>query len=160
MLRPERYSWEFFVPAEYWETHYCSSTDVTLVMGEQLMSTKRIEKQIPRAAGWKILLFLAVLIVCLNGVVFYLVFRRSRPEVQSEPVPHYFATIAQAKPLPQTLDPAQFQTAMLQRHTARRRRFRKSWRSNPVIATVIVAEAIEVCWTASQAGMDPNAISA
>lgn len=94
--------------AEYWETHYCSITDVTLLMGEQLMNTKRIEKQIPRAAGWKILLFLVVLIVGLNVVVFYLVFRRSRLEVQSDPVPHYFATIAQAKPLPKTLDPAQF----------------------------------------------------
>lgn len=51
---------------------------------------------------------LAALVVGLYGTVFYQQLRQSNPQAETESIPHYFATLAQAKPLPQTLDPAQF----------------------------------------------------
>lgn len=65
-------------------------------------------KQKAKAANWKFLLFVAVLIVVLNGIGFFIVFHRPTTRVQAELIPHYFATIAMARPLPQTLDPSQF----------------------------------------------------
>jgi len=68
---------------------------------------KRI-KQTVRASNWKFLLFIAVLIVVLNGIGFFIAFHRPTTRAQAESIPHHFATLDLAKPLPQTLDPAKF----------------------------------------------------
>jgi hypothetical protein len=65
-------------------------------------------KQKARAVNWKFLLFVAVLIVALNGIGFFIMFRRPATRAKAEIVPHYFTTIDIARPLPQTLDPSQF----------------------------------------------------
>lgn len=56
-----------------------------------------------RPAGWKFLAVVAAGFVALAAVIFYVF--APQPGAQS---PHYFMTAAAAKPLPETLDPAQF----------------------------------------------------
>jgi hypothetical protein len=65
-------------------------------------------KQKARAANWKFLLFIAILIVVLNGIGFFIVFRRPTTRARADSIPHYLATIGMARPLPQTLDPEKF----------------------------------------------------
>ena len=65
-------------------------------------------KQKPRIANWKFVLVVAVAIVLLHGVAFFLVLRHPTTKALAESIPHYFATIDKAKPLPQTLDPKKF----------------------------------------------------
>ncbi len=65
-------------------------------------------KQKVRAANWRFPVVIAVLVVMLNGIGFLLVFHHPATLARGEAIPHYFATIDQAKPLPQTLDPKTF----------------------------------------------------
>ncbi len=67
---------------------------------------KRTKRQQEKAKAWRIVLFVAALIVGLDGMIFYFAFRR--PNGDDLGVPHFFATAAMANPLPKTLDPAQF----------------------------------------------------
>jgi hypothetical protein len=69
---------------------------------------KRTKKQKARAADWKVLLFIGLIAVAINGTGFYFLFGRPRPQGTAPRVPHYFANIGAARPLPQTLDPAAF----------------------------------------------------
>uniref|UniRef100_E6PXV4 Uncharacterized protein n=1 Tax=mine drainage metagenome TaxID=410659 RepID=E6PXV4_9ZZZZ len=67
---------------------------------------KRVKTLKNRPSGSKIVIFVAVLVVGINGTAFYFMFRRPKPD--AVPVPHFFASLLDAKPLPQTLDPKQF----------------------------------------------------
>lgn len=121
---------------------------------------KRIQKSEPKAAGWRIPLFLcvpAVLVVGLYGEVFYMQFRRRKPHEETQATPHYFAALALARPLPQMLDPAQFSNRYVVAAYVQRRRFPRSWPSSLVLATATAPWATAICWPVLPAGTVPTA---
>lgn len=69
---------------------------------------KRAKARKHEIAIWKVLLLTAVPIILLNGIAFFFIFRHRATNAPAEAVPHYFATLAIARPLPRTLEPEQF----------------------------------------------------
>lgn len=67
---------------------------------------KRTKTREPKAANWKPLLFLIVVVV--NVTAFYFAYRRPNTQATVPRIPHYFATAEAAKPLPRTLEPTGF----------------------------------------------------
>ena len=70
------------------------------------MKRSRTWKQ--KAANWKSLLVLVVVIVVINATAFYFAYRRPSTQAAVRRIPHYFATAEMAKQLPQTLEPTGF----------------------------------------------------
>ena len=69
---------------------------------------KRTKTRKPKAANWKPLLFLIVVVVVINATAFYFAYRRPNAQATVPRIPHYFATAEAAKPLPRTLEPTGF----------------------------------------------------
>ena len=70
------------------------------------MKRSRTWKQ--KAANWKSLLVLVVVIVVINATAFYFAYRRPNAQATAPRIPRYFATAEAAKPLPRTLEPTGF----------------------------------------------------
>ena len=69
---------------------------------------KHAKTRNPKAATWKSVLFLAVVIVAINATAFYFAYRRSDNQATVPRVPHFFADAKPAEPLPRTLEPTGF----------------------------------------------------
>ena len=69
---------------------------------------KRTKTRKLKAADWKPLLLLGLVVIVINATAFYFAYRRPSTQAAVPRIPHYFATAEMAKPLPETLEPAGF----------------------------------------------------
>jgi hypothetical protein len=69
---------------------------------------KRTKARKQKAANWRPLLFLGVVVIVINATAFYFAFQRQNAQPTARQIPHYFATAEMAKPLPRTLEPTGF----------------------------------------------------